>query len=122
MVVFNVNKLQGHVDEFEAVAFCVFRGGKATGSASSVQDRRVRAWFGCSLLVLAKTWVLLCRKFHPLPERATKEKFLWAVIQAMTLRRSMHLVLVALMRGLFAIVLGGLLPIVVSAFCSLKPL
>jgi hypothetical protein len=80
LVVFNLNKLQAHVDEFEAIAFHVFRRGKATGSLS-VQDRRARAWFGCSLLVLAKTWVLLCRQFvQPLPERATKLKFLWAVI------------------------------------------
>jgi hypothetical protein len=47
-----------------------------------VQHRRVRAWFGCSLNMLAKTWLLLASQFpnQRLPEQATKERFLWAII------------------------------------------
>jgi hypothetical protein len=78
---FNGNELQLLVNEFKTVAFCVFRGGQATGS-QSVRDRRIRAWFGCSLLVLAKVWCLLCQQFPNgrMPECATKERLLWALI------------------------------------------
>jgi hypothetical protein len=78
---FNANELQLLVNEFGTVAFRAFHGGQATGS-QSVHDRKIRAWFGCSLLVLAKVWCRLCQQFPNgrMPECVTKERLLWALI------------------------------------------
>jgi hypothetical protein len=111
MVAFNLNKLQAHENEFETVAFRVFWGGRVTGSRS-VQDRQVRAWFGCSLNVLAKTWLLLSSQFpnQRLPEQATKERFLWAIIllKSYDTEEVNASCIGGVNEGLFGIGLGGL--------------
>ena len=63
--------------QFTRIAFDLFRGGRLTGS-KVVRDRRIRAWTGCSLRVIAKVWYLLERG-GDLPELATKERLLWAL-------------------------------------------
>ena len=63
--------------QFTRIAFDLFRGGRLTGS-KVVRDRRIRAWTGCSLRVIAKVWYLLERG-RDLPELATKERLLWAL-------------------------------------------
>ncbi|CAB9530745.1 unknown protein [Seminavis robusta] len=69
-----VDRLQ---EEFEVIAFGLFRNGRLSGS-EAVKDRRVRAWCGVSLTVLSITWYLL-QSFGGLKEGATMERFLWAL-------------------------------------------
>lgn len=54
----------------------MMRNGRMTGSRA-VRDRRIRAWFGCSVKTIAKIWYLLNNGF--LPEQATKDRLLWGL-------------------------------------------
>lgn len=63
-------------EEFVGIAFDLFRRGRRSNSFR-VCDRRVRAWCGCSPLVIAKLWNLLDRS--GLPEHASKERLLWGL-------------------------------------------
>lgn len=64
-------------EEFVDIAFDLFRKRRRSES-HRVCDVRIRAWCGCSALVIAKIWYLL-NEDGSLPEHATKEKLLWAL-------------------------------------------
>jgi hypothetical protein len=70
MVVFDQHRIDALEHEFINLAFDLFRNGRRSQSYL-VCDRRIRAWCGCSPLVIAKTWDLLERS--GLRELASKE-------------------------------------------------
>jgi hypothetical protein len=76
MVEFDQDRIDTLEAEFTALAFHLFRDGERSQSYW-VCDRRVRAWCGCSAVVIAKTWDLLERT--GLHELASKERLLWAL-------------------------------------------
>ena len=76
MVAFDQHRIDALETEFINLAFALFRNG-ARSQSYKVCDRRIRAWCGCSPLVIAKTWDLLER--GGLHERASKERLLWAL-------------------------------------------
>lgn len=75
MVVFDPLCIERLQDEFTTIAFDLFRNGRRSESPF-VCDRRIRAWCGCSTMVIAKAWDVLFR--GGLPEHATQERLLWA--------------------------------------------
>ena len=64
-------------EEFINIAFTLFWNGNVSQS-HMVVDRRIRAWCGCSPLVIAKAWSILERT-GGLPEHATKDRMLWGL-------------------------------------------
>lgn len=78
VVDYDIDAVAALVEEFEVLAFDIFRGGRLSGS-ELVRDRRIRAWFGCSLDVVAVSWYLLDNNGYGLKEGSTKARFLWAL-------------------------------------------
>ena len=65
--------------EFKVIIFCLMGNGGIPDSGVT-RDRRIRAWFGCSLTVIAKMWYMLDNSSNGLPERATQERLLWGLV------------------------------------------
>lgn len=67
-------------DDFESIAFGLFRQGIISGS-TKVRNRRMIAWIGSTPEMLARVWYLLEEGFGGmLPRGATKERLLWALL------------------------------------------
>ena len=77
-VPFNRARIRTLRREFEVIAFRMLRGSLPNVSLA-VRDRRFRAWCGVSSSVIAMAWDLLSWGTD-LPEAATEERFLWAII------------------------------------------
>lgn len=77
MVDFDDDIIDPLEEEFTELAFRVFRR-SSMPSSSLVADRRIRAWCGCSALVITKAWHLMEPNL-PNCEYATKERFLWGL-------------------------------------------
>lgn len=75
---FRRRKLVSYIKDFEKAAFAIMQ--RAITGSRVVRDRRVRAWFGCSLKTVAKIWYLLDNSANKLPEQATQERLLWALV------------------------------------------
>ena len=76
-VVYDDNTIQELEADFIAIAYRLFKG-RTPSSSHLVNDRRLRAWCGCSPTVIAKVWNLLDR-FGGLEQEATRDRLLWAL-------------------------------------------
>ena len=77
MVVLYPEQIQRLEEDFIQIAFDLFRKGRRSASGK-VCNLRVKAWFGCSLTVIAKVWNLL-ERLGGLHELATKDRLLWGL-------------------------------------------